>query len=234
MRHRLFLMLLSMAILLGLSVTASAGEYTLKITALPTTKAGNDYTGIFKGVLKYGSITENVSLICDDHGGDVYLYEPAWQVKENSINNLSGVEYGPGNHFYKGDSQLQAYAEMLWIADSMLTHPKMPGSQVSIDQFAIWDLFIPTLAPPKGVNDSAELALAQSWWTNTCMPNEASCLAGLSDLIIYTPVTPAGGWPPPYGRPQELVGTPEPASMLLLGSFLSLAGGLLSKKTRRA
>jgi len=235
MKHKLFLLFLSVTILLGLSMTASAGTYTLKLISYSSTP-GDPAVGAYKATLTYGTIKENVNIICDDYSDDVNIGE-TWQVKENNIDSLSNVLYKPGHFFYKGDSQTQAYAEALWIADYMLTHPKLSASTIIADQWAIWALFTPmTTGELNSEGATPVLAGAQSWWTGTCDPNaaaEKACLAGLADLVIFTPV-PGTQIPRGFGPPQEFIGTPEPASMLLLGSFLSLAGGLLSKKTRRS
>jgi hypothetical protein len=55
------------------------------------------------------------------------------------------------------------------------------------------------------------------------------CLAGLSDITIYVPIGYKGE------RPQEFLGltpTPEPLSVILMGTFLSLAGGVMGRKKR--
>jgi len=238
MKHKLFLLFLSVAILLGLSMTASAGTYKLTLTAFSSTP-GNSDVGPYKGTLTYGTITDKLNIDCDDYSDKVNVGE-TWAVTEHGFNNLTGVLYGPTHSFYSHDSQEQAYAEALWIADELLTHPKLPAIQVVDDQYALWTLFTPftnSALVKAGVNlpgYNAELAAAQGWWAGCDASASAwkSCMTEISDLIIYTPVP--GSQPRGFGPPQEFIGTPEPASMLLLGSFLSLAGGLLSKKTRRA
>ena len=230
MKHKLFLLFLSVAILLGLSMTALASTLTLTFESGSGNypPGGGPPTGAYHLMLSDGATSQAVNLICDDYAASVSWHE-TWQVTEHSINDLSGAKFG---------NNVQTYAEALWIADDMLTHPGMPGGQVSTDQYAIWKLFDTNLSlgyvQSIGVNGvQAELDSAMAWWTNICQPNETACLAGLADLIIYTPV-PGTQVPERDGPPQEFIGTPEPASMFLLGSFLSLAGGLLSKKTRRA
>jgi hypothetical protein len=97
----------------------------------------------------------------------------------------------------------------------------------------IWKLLNNSVPVPGDISSavSSGLAAAGGWWTSTCDPSLSSCLAGLSDVAIYVPTS----WPPGDGRPQEFLGltpTPEPVSMILMGTFLSLAGGLMGKKKR--
>jgi len=235
MRRNLLLLFLSTAILLGLSMTAFAGSL-LTFTGVKGTNDGGVYTGIYYGTLSGGP---QQNFMCDDYQDHITIPE-SWQVKTYSINNLSGVTFGNNpnpqyDHLAPGMSQLQAYAEALNIAKGLLNSPGTGDPQASVDSFMIWKLLNNSVPVPGDISSavSSGLAAAGGWWTSTCDTSLSSCLAGLSDVAIYVPV--AGSQTGSDGRPQEFLGltpTPEPVSMILMGTFLSLAGGLMGKKKR--
>jgi len=238
--RRFAILLFSTTILLGLSTAAFADEL-LKFTNVSGTNAGGVYTGIYYGTLNGGS---QQNFMCDDYSDHINFGE-SWAVTPTTINNLSGVTFH--SNFYGGLSQLQAYAEALHIAQGLLNDPTVGDPQASIDSFAIWSLLnnnvqtsgaVPasTGSDPNFASDvTSELASAGSWYATQCL-GSSSCLNSLSDVVIYVPDTHfPGTWTD--GRPQEFLSlgstpTPEPVSMILMGTFLSLAGGMLGRKKR--
>jgi hypothetical protein len=213
-------------------MTAFAGSATLTFTGVAGTNDGGVYTGIYQGTLTGLSGTQN--FMCDDYSDHISSGE-SWKVNTYNINDLSSVTFGTSGTVSSGMPQLQAYAEALNIAKGLLNSPGTGDPQASIDSFMIWKLLNNSVAPPGDISSavSSGLANANSWWVNTCDPSLPSCLAGLSDVSIYVPVT--GSQTGSDGRPQEFLGltpTPEPVSMILMGTFLSLAGGLMGKKKR--
>ncbi|HMD84807.1 MAG TPA: hypothetical protein VKO18_08915 [Terriglobia bacterium] len=208
--------------------------------------------------------TISSNFMCDDYQDEIYIPEN-WKVNTYNIENLAGgaspfVTFGDNSDSLYDrlgvGTQLQAYAEALYIAQGLLNSPSTPDPQASVDSFAIWTLMNNTVPAPGDISSSVSSLLASTgtWWTNTCDPNQSAqstCLAGLSDVNIYVPVPGSqsvGNQPQeflgldpggdeqyrPFKSPDGPVGTvaPEPVSMVLMGTFLSLAGGLLSRKKR--
>ena len=235
MRRNLLLLFMSTAILLSLSMTAFAGSL-LTFTGVKGTNDGGVYTGIYYGTLNGGP---QQNFMCDDYSDHIYSGE-SWTVNTFNIENLAGgafggVTFGTSGTVSSGMSQLQAYAEALNIAKGLLNSPGTGDPQASVDSFMIWKLLNNSVPVPGDISSavSSGLATAGGWWTSTCDPSLSSCLAGLSNVAIYVPV--AGSQTGNDGRPQEFLGltpTPEPVSMILMGTFLSLAGGLMGKKKR--
>jgi len=230
MKKKLCLVLLGAAFL-GLSMTALANTVTLTYTGNNGTSFGGHATGLYKGTLNGTPI----QFACDDVA-DSLQYKVPWTANVFTINNLvgtsdfAGVMFGPSNPQTKiyEPTQLQTYAEAMWIADQMFTHPNY---NANVDSWAIWVLMA---GGGKGNNllshgpagTLAEIQAAETFWAGCA---STDCVAQLAGIEILTPV---GGYP--NGKiPQEVFyGTPEPVSMLLLGTFLTLGGGLLNRKKR--
>ncbi|MGA3168986.1 MAG: hypothetical protein ABSF14_23035 [Terriglobia bacterium] len=225
MRRSLFLLFLSTAILLGLSMTAFAGSLTLTFQNVAGTNAGGVYTGIYYGTLNGGP---QQNFMCDDYHDHIGFGE-SWDVKTYNINDLSGVTFGTSGNVSSGMPQLQAYAEALYIAQGLFKAPLTGDPQASTDSFAIWTLLDSTVQAPMDITGA--LSGAENWWETACNYGDPTCLSGLSNVTIYVPTSWTGA-----DRPQEFLGdptpTPEPLSVILMGSFLSLAGGVLGRKKR--
>jgi len=256
MRRKLCRTFLSAAIFFGLSMTGFAGSLTLTFTNVAGTNAGGVYTGIYYGTLtSNGGTSGTMDFMCDDYQDEIKFGE-SWQVSTYNFGNImahpggfGGVTFGanPNTSYDQqhGLSQVEAYALALHIAQSLLNNPTTPDPQASADSYAIWWLLdanmIANLSPNLGQSIYGVLLGADVWWTNfwpICQSNPLymqACIQSLSDVTINVPV----GWANmPSDRPQEFLGTntmastPEPVSVILMGSFLSLAGGLMSRKKR--
>ena len=264
MRPKLRHLLLSVAIFLGLSMTAFASSLTLTLTASGATSNGAVYFGTLSG-----KTDPAVEFICDNYLNPIKVGE-SWQVSAFNIQNLAseGAPTGkgklgrPGFYFtatsghslenlYSGMSELQEYAEAIWIAQSLFGNPKTPTLQATTDSFAIWTLLdhgvrsdwpLSITSGGKGsLTIWGELANAAAWWNNTCSTDETACLKGLSNVAIYLQEPLNCGKNRPCVQPQEFFAytpthstVPEPVSLILMGSFLTLAGGLTTRRRRRS
>ena len=252
MRRTFRVILLSSAFFLSLSLTAFAGELNLQFTQAKGTNANGVYTGIYNGNLGYGTPSgqSTSKFMCDDYFDHISNGE-VWQVQEFNYPNLNSPvhDFTSASNFYGGMSESKAYWEALWLADQVLDHPNIPDPLASIDSFAIWTLLnknvlstLPNCNPndPHCVTKSeVEIAMGladAAWHLDGCKHNLEKCTDAVEGVHIYVPV----GWPRGDGRPQEFLSetcpppspTPEPMSMVLMGSFLSLAGGLMRRKKR--
>jgi len=213
-------MVLSLVVMFGLSMTALA-QVTIHFTGPTESSYGGVGTGLYAGTVNGNPAT----FFCDDYP-DHITYGESWQANVSSLASLGAVRFpNPG-----GVPTLQAYSEVAWLAENLLTGMNKNGSGVTDPDtisFAIWSILYP-FSPPVGAGPAPgtanAIADAQSWWgglSSACQTIAASCV---DNVLIYTPVQTQNG-------PQEFVGTvPEPLSMALMGTFLSLAGVALRKK----
>jgi PEP-CTERM motif len=130
-------------------------------------------------------------------------------------------------------NQGQEYQAIQYLAQLMMANLSNPTTVGEI-QWAIWDLTAPGL-----INQNT----GKETWGNLSSyltAIDADIMAGInhdggsgSQIVIYTP-TSLGTCGQSYcGKPQEYIQvTPEPASLVLLGTgLLAVAGGLRKKKS---
>jgi len=232
MKRKLSLVLLCVGVFLGLSMTALANTVTLVYKGNYGTSYGGHATGLYKGTLDGAPI----DFACDDVHDSIQFNVP-WTAEVFTIQDLisgapdlAGVMFGPSGgsnpqqHIYE-PTQLQSYAEAMWIADQLLTHSA--SADPNVDSWAIWTLLGGAGLLSQGpAGTLAEIQAAETFWASC---SSTGCVGPLTGIDILAPV----GTYPNGKVPQEVFyGTPEPVSMLLLGTFLSLGGGLLSRKKR--
>jgi len=161
----------------------------------------------------------------------------------------TGVRFPlPASGHYEGGetSALQAYSEVAWLAQNMFTNNTDPngtgiygstGTAGSTISWAIWTI----LDSPPAASDlepgvGTLVTDAENWWASlasipNCQANPVAC-GKVPNINIYTPwgnsESDTG-----EGYAQEFIGpltTPEPLSMALMGTFLTLAGFALGRK----
>ncbi|MGH9433711.1 MAG: PEP-CTERM sorting domain-containing protein [Terriglobia bacterium] len=162
-----------------------------------------------------------IQLICDDFD-DNPSHQP-WTANVLSLSNLSGADYTTGTD--TALTQLQDYQATAFLAQNMLQALGQNNDEEVADiQFALWAIFSNRAMAAAGFQQD-QGGDAQAWY------NEATSMAGAGDFngqfgnfVVYAPVSVDGT----QHYTQEFVGftgTPEPASLLLLGSgLLGLAG----------
>ncbi len=157
-----------------------------------------------------------VQLVCDD-----FVDNPSkqpWTVNVLSLSNLSGADFTTGTD--PALTQLQDYQAVAYLSQNMLQYLGQKNDEEVADiQFALWAIFSQQAMGAKGFqNDAGGDALA--WY------NQATSMAAAGDFngqfgnfVVYSPVSVDGT----QNYTQEFVGftgTPEPASLLLLGTGL--------------
>lgn len=149
----------------------------------------------------YGTVgtATGVAIVCDDYWHEVYIGE-TWTATENTFSTLNNVRFQGAD----AAATLQMYDEAAFLVEQLAGHP---GSTADIS-FAIWSIFSP------GVPSTGNSA----WWVNYAQ-NQTYTAGEFSNFIILTPTDNSA-----QSAQEYLVNTPEPASILLLGSGLFALG----------
>jgi hypothetical protein len=196
-----------MALALG-SVPAANADGLPVVYVTLTGVSGGSANGVDTSPY-YGTVggTQGVPIVCDDYWHEVYIGE-TWTATVNTFSSLDQARFQGAN----AAATLLMYEEAAFLIEQLGSHP---GSSNDIS-FAIWSIF------SSGVPPTANSA----WWLNYA--EGQNYYAGeFANFEILTPTDSSAGSAQEY-----LVNTPEPASMLLLGSGL-FALGTFRRRTKR-
>jgi len=167
---------------------------------------GNNSGGVYTYPYNFSidGSSSYVSLMCFDYNNEIYEGE-TWTATVVPINSLSSPE----------DLEL-AYLF------SVASNPSTPEPTVSDAQWAAWELF-----------DSALTTAPDQAGVNALLATVPADLSGFdSGYVLYIPQS---GWPEGDDTPQSFVGpapTPEPSSLMLLGSGLLACAGAFYRRKR--
>ena len=216
--RRLFVLVFGAAALLCISMSAVATN-TIYYNGTTQSSYNDVGTGLYGGTLN-GNAT---NFICDDYPDHIESGE-SWQASQANLENLSGVTF-PNPH---GQTTLAAYTEVAWLAENLFYGLDNGGNNdPSTVSWAIWTILDDPPSGPSGT--SALVTAAENWYNGLsagCKLTPVAC-GVVADVNIWIPTS----WSSSDGRPQEfLTATPEPLSLILMGTFLTLAGGLLGRK----
>jgi len=214
MKRRLGILVLGVAVVFGLETTAFGGNVTITFTK-NTASYGGVGVGIYQGSVNGGPTL--AQFVCDDflHG---ISNNQSWTASVGSTNpTSSGLRFGPSNvsnPLLTGQSltQQEIYNMVTYLALQIFSDPTNSHGNWGYLSWAIWSITDGAWNNPyytSQVSSFVQAALARKDTNN-------------GDLVVYTPVS---------GQPgQEFLSTPEPGSILLMGTCLTLAGLLLARK----
>jgi hypothetical protein len=210
-------------IFLALASNAVASSVTIDFTALPGQTAGGEYVGFSQATIITPTQTfTNFDLICDDFEHTTNMPSGPFTYDVSTLPTLSNVRWTQS-------PELMDYELAAIIVYTFNGLGSGQSAAAGAYNFALWDLFDPSA--PTFTGSAAVLSAAQTQY-NLGASNAANIHA-YNQIQIFTPVGDSasnqeflGLSGTPIGGPQ----TPEPTSMLLLGSGLVFFGVIGRKR----
>jgi hypothetical protein len=204
-------LLRSLLVVAGLALTATPAHaddpYVLTLKGVNGQNSYGVYTGAYYGKLTQGgsTIADNFTMFCIDFTHDVSIGS-SWGVTQGSLLDPN-AELGAKNYIGYSGATMMDFKKAAWLASQF--NPLNPGDFAGIHG-AIWNTFLPA-------NGQADLGWAgiQAWIDKANLA-AANNFYGM-DFSGWSLLTPTGT----YGQVQlRFTATPEPATMILMGSGL--------------
>ena len=202
-----------LASLATLSFLAAAPAFADTLTFVKATGQAVDNVYVYPYSFSINGSTARTALMCLDYNREITENE-SWHVAVTSV----GLD---------SSALSTAYRATAWI------YSQLGSSSNSDVQFAAWDIFDDAdVKNLSGFDGNAKQLVADGL---AAAQNSALIQSGFfSKFSLYLPTTDQTGWT--KGKPQDFIGaaqvaqTPEPSSLILLGSGLVGIAGMLRRK----
>jgi hypothetical protein len=213
-------------------LNAHADSVTMKFTAVGGTNSGGVFTYPYDFTVTPtgGGASQNLSLMCIDFNTEVYISE-SWTA--NVYTASTAVAYdGTGNdHLTLTTAQFEEDAYLYTQAES---NPTMSGAA----NWADWALEESNTLPGQKSFLQSYIGTGTEYTDAVNYLNFSSVdLAEYANYLIYVPTTDGHSGDTDDKTPQTFVGapapTPEPSSLVLLGSGLLAAAGALYRRKKQ-
>jgi len=194
------------------------------IVTLELTGVGSNSAGGFAAYPYYFSVNGGpgtTPLMCVGYYNGIGWYE-SWSATIEPVSAMSTIVTNTGS-----PAQWQYFAESVWEeAVWLFNDANVNPANNDNDQLAAWGLFSGESNVPG--SDNAQLTLAYNFVTD---PDNANSPL-YNQYQIYVPLS---GWPEGDDVPQVFIGySPEPSSLILLGSGLLGIAGFLWRRRHSA
>jgi len=231
---------LALTVTFALSITVRA-QTTVTVGFNNLAGGNGGPTGIYQGTLN--GTPDNFICADDTH---TIGYGISWPANMYSltallsshayayINNPSGAGFNTGLSASAAEAwTAEAYLEFLII--SGFDHGSLSSNQIGALNYAVWALTSYNYLDPNGLygdSNAVDPGYTPGYYIGLAQTAYLGGWGSSTDANAVRFFVPTGNGTNSYGPPQLFsdVATPEPLSMVLMGTFLSLAGLGLGKK----
>ncbi|MEP7324690.1 MAG: PEP-CTERM sorting domain-containing protein [Gemmatimonadota bacterium] len=191
-----------------LSASPLAAQTQVKLTGAGNTVAYGVYVGPYKGQLGSGPGAPTVDLFCVDYMNHSHIGQ-IWNANKSQIGMQSGASISSTRYGATANA-LEKYRMAAWLTTQFATAPTTQWGDIHA---TIWHLMTPTA--PNVTPSGTWLAAAQTFYLTNSNPHYYDQFQILSDVNMSA-ANQAGIRT--NGVQEFIVVTPEPGTMLLLGT----------------